>query len=150
VHQAHNSIEEMYPLVYFSSLSGNTDKFVKRLGLSTLRIPLSPKEPMVYAKEPFILVTPTYSDNEGNGAVPKQVIKFLNDINNRNLMVGVIAGGNTNFGQFYGHAGTVISKKCNIPLLYKFELTGTEKDIENVQEGVARLWQQHSKQPQRA
>ncbi len=111
---------------------------------------MSPKDEMVKANQPFILVTPTYADNEGNGAVPKQVIKFLNNENNRKLMVGVIAGGNTNFGKFFGHAGTVISKKCNVPLLYKFELTGTLRDIQNLREGVATLWEQHNKQLIRA
>jgi len=140
----------MYPLIYFSSHSGNTHKFVTSLSISSTRIPLSPKEEMVNADQPFILVTPTYADNEGNGAVPKQVIKFLNNEKNRELMVGVIAGGNTNFGQFYGHAGTVISKKCNVPLLYKFELTGTIKEKEDIEKGVAKLWEQHNKQQRQA
>ena len=140
----------MYQLIYFSTQSGNTHKFVERLDLPNMRIPTSPKDDMVNANQPFILVTPTYSDDQGNGAVPKQVIKFLNNENNRNLMMGVIAGGNTNFGKFYGHAGTVISKKCNVPLLYKFELTGTLRDIKNIQEGVVKLWEQHNKQGIRA
>lgn len=140
----------MYDLVYFSSLSGNTDKFVRKLGLNNKRIPLSPKEPEIYADKPYILVSPTYADADGNGAVPKQVIRFLNDVNNRQLLVGVIAGGNTNFGKYYGYAGTVISKKCNVPLLYKFELTGTDRDIINVKQGVSRLWDLHNKQPIRA
>jgi len=140
----------MYQLIYFSTQSGNTHKFVERLAIPNKRIPTSPKNEMVRATEPFILVTPTYADNDGNGAVPKQVIKFLNDEKNRDLMMGVIAGGNTNFGKYYGYAGTVISKKCNVPLLYKFELTGTLQDIKNVREGVAKLWGQHNQQQRRA
>lgn len=123
---------------------------MERLDLPNTRIPMSPNDEMVCATEPFILVTPTYADNEGNGAVPKQVIKFLNNKNNRDLMVGVIAGGNTNFGKYYGYAGTVISKKCNVPLLYKFELTGTLEDKINVQKGVTNLWEQHNQQRIRA
>lgn len=140
----------MYQLIYFSTHSGNTHKFVQGLGMPNTRIPTSHKDEMISADQPFILVTPTYADTEGNGAVPKQVIKFLNNGDNRKLMVGVIAGGNTNFGKFYGYAGNVISKKCNVPLLYKFELTGTLKDKQNVQEGVAKLWEQHNKQLIRA
>lgn len=140
----------MYQLIYFSTQSGNTHKFVQSLGLSNKRIPISPKDEMIQADQPFILVTPTYADNEGKGAVPKQVIKFLNNTTNRDLMVGVIAGGNTNFGKYYGYAGNVISKKCNVPLLYKFELTGTSREIQDVQEGIAKLWQQHNKRLMRA
>lgn len=140
----------MYQLVYFSTHSGNTHKFVKSLGMPNRRIPISPKDEMIKADQPFVLVVPTYAGNDGSGAVPKQVIKFLNNKNNRELMVGVIAGGNTNFGKYYGYAGNVISKKCNVPLLYKFELTGTLKEIQDVQEGVIKLWEQHNQKQRRA
>ena len=110
------------------------------LDVDLIRIPISPKDPMPQVLDPFVLVCPTYADNDGNGAVPKQVIKFLNDLANRSNMVGVIAGGNKNFGQYYGHAGTVISKKCNVPLLYRFELRGTPKDTRLVKEGLEKLW----------
>jgi protein involved in ribonucleotide reduction len=35
-------------LVYFSSVSGNTDRFVKKLGLPARRIPLFPSEPPLH------------------------------------------------------------------------------------------------------
>ena len=47
-------------LVYFSSISGNTARFIEKLGLPARRIPLhSTDEPLV-VDEPFVLVTPTY------------------------------------------------------------------------------------------
>ena len=136
----------MYQIIYFSSLSGNTHKFVSSLNLPAKRIPLSPKSPAIDADKPYILFTPTYADAEGRGAVPKPVIRFLNSKANRDLMAGVIAGGNTNFGKFYGYAGNVIAKKCKVPLLYKFELTGTNRDIINIREGITKLWHQQQKQ----
>ena len=132
----------MIRVVYFSSQSGNTHHFVNTLDTDSIRIPLSPKEPMIKVCEPFVLITPTYAADDGSGAVPKQVIKFLNDPANRSNMKGVIAGGNTNFGRFYGHAGRVIADKCNVPLLYRFELRGTPKDTRIVQEGLKKLWTQ--------
>lgn len=131
-------------IVYFSSLSGNTRRFVEKLGIRHIRIPLSPKDPMIHVNEPYVLVVPTYAGDDGGGAVPKQVIRFLNDEQNRSHMMGVIAGGNTNFGKYYGYAGNVISQKCNVPMLYKFELTGTQADVTKVQEGMKKLWKQHS------
>lgn len=89
--------------------------------------------------EPFILMTPTYADGEGKGAVPKQVIRFLNDEKNRRFLRGVIASGNRNFGQFYAHAGDVISKKCQVPYLYRFELMGTEDDVKIVKDRMKEL-----------
>lgn len=127
-------------LVYFSSLSLNTYRFVEKVGMKSARIPLSPKAPELKVQEPYILVCPTYAGNEGEGAVPKQVIRFLNDKNNRQLIRGVMASGSRNFGEYYGYAGTVISKKCSVPFLYTFELMGTPEDVVNVQNGVNKLW----------
>ncbi|MEN1205669.1 class Ib ribonucleoside-diphosphate reductase assembly flavoprotein NrdI, partial [Pseudomonas aeruginosa] len=81
------------------------------------------------------------------GAVPRQVIRFLNDEYNRALLRGVIASGNRNFGEAYGRAGDVIARKCGVPWLYRFELMGTQSDIENVRKGVTEFWQ---RQPQNA
>ncbi|MGV7541077.1 class Ib ribonucleoside-diphosphate reductase assembly flavoprotein NrdI, partial [Mycobacterium kansasii] len=76
--------------------------------------------------EPFVLITPTYGGGKqatavsGGGYVPKQVIRFLNDQHNRSLIRGVIAAGNTNFGEEFCFAGDVISRKCRVPYLYRF------------------------------
>ena len=127
-------------LVYFSSASGNTERFVRRLGLPATRIPVDEQAPMPEPDAPFVLMTPTYADGEGRGAVARQVIRFLNDPARRALLRGVIASGNCNFGHLYAHAGNVVSEKCGVPLLYRFELAGTELDVMRVREGLARFW----------
>ena len=99
-------------IVYFSSRSENTHRFVQRLGLP---------------------------------AVPRQAIRFLNDVHNRQLIRGVIAAGNRNFGDGWGRAGDVIAQKCAVPYLYRFELMGTPDDINTVRKGVSEFWQ---RQPQ--
>ncbi|MNT73942.1 putative NrdI-like protein [compost metagenome] len=98
--------------------------------------------------EPYVLVVPTYCGDGGRGAVPKQVIRFLNDADNRSHIRGVIAAGNSNFGATYGIAGDVISAKCQVPYLYRFELLGTDEDVANVKNGMERFWtSQHSNAP---
>lgn len=129
----------MGQIVYFSSRSENTHRFVGRLGMSARRIPLSPSESL-RVKAPYVLILPTYSGEGGKGAVPKQVIRFLNDEENRRNIRGVIAAGNSNFGETYGLAGDVISKKCQVPYLYRFELLGTDEDVVNVIHGLERFW----------
>ena len=52
-------------IVYFSSVSENTARFVQKLGLPAERIPLYPHEAPLQIEQPFILVTPTYG-----GGVP--------------------------------------------------------------------------------
>ncbi|MFF8828598.1 ribonucleotide-diphosphate reductase subunit beta [Streptomyces sp. NPDC015131] len=51
----------MSGLVYFSSVSENTRRFVDRLGLPATRIPLHPRrDGMPRVSEPYVLITPTY------------------------------------------------------------------------------------------
>ena len=131
-------------LVYFSSVSGNTARFIEKLGARAVRIPLHSTDAALVVTEPFILVTPTYGGGQGRGeekgAVPKQVIRFLNDERNRRLIRGVVSAGNTNFGEHFCLAGDIISRKCNVPHLYRLEVFGTPEDVERVSEGLER-WQ---------
>ncbi|GAB3616446.1 class Ib ribonucleoside-diphosphate reductase assembly flavoprotein NrdI [Okibacterium endophyticum] len=131
----------MTKLVYFSSVSGNTRRFVEKLGLPAKQIPLYARDDIPKADEPYVLITPTYGGGDGKGAVPKQVIRFLNDEYNRDLLRGVIAAGNTNFGNAYGLAADIISAKCQVPTLYRFEVFGTPDDVDRVHEGLESFWQ---------
>lgn len=132
----------MANLVYFSSISGNTHRFVEKLGREALRIPLYGKEEPLMVTDPFVLVVPTYGGGPETRAVPKQVIRFLNEEQNRTLCRGVIAGGNTNFGDTFGLAGDIISRKLQVPHLYRFEVFGTPEDVEKVNEGLEKFWKQ--------
>lgn len=124
-------------LVYFSSVSENTHRFVQKLQVPAQRIPLKSDEAAVWAVDtPYILVVPSYGGGSVKGAVPKPVIQFLNQECNRRLIRGVIAAGNTNFGTAYCMAGTIIAQKCQVPLMYKFELLGTPEDVDKVRVGV--------------
>ena len=72
-------------LIYFSSASENTKRFIEKLGAEAARIPLHAKDEPLVACEPFVLVVPTYGGTGGEGSVPKQVIRFLNNPDNRRL-----------------------------------------------------------------
>ncbi|MEN9608704.1 MAG: hypothetical protein RLZZ06_635, partial [Actinomycetota bacterium] len=113
----------MFDIVYFSSTSENTKRFVEKLGIKSSRIPLFTKEVEDFEVEKeSILVLPTYGGGEDKRAVPKQVIKFLNNPANRAKIAGVVALGNTNFGETYCIAGDIVSEKLNVPLLYRVEI----------------------------
>jgi len=86
-------------------------------------------------------VVPTYGGGNEGGAVPRQVVRFLNDEDNRTHLRGVIAAGNTNFGAAYCIAGDIIAAKCQVPYLYAFELLGTNEDVTRVREGLRTFWQ---------
>jgi protein involved in ribonucleotide reduction len=127
--------------VYFSSTSENTKRFVEKLGIKSSRIPLLTREVEDFSVEKdSILVLPTYGGGEDKRAVPKQVIKFLNNPANREKIAGVIALGNTNFGETYCIAGDIVSEKLQVPLLYRVEILGTPDDVIEVKERINKLW----------
>ncbi|KAB8299419.1 class Ib ribonucleoside-diphosphate reductase assembly flavoprotein NrdI [Bifidobacterium apri] len=128
-------------VVYFSSASENTARFIAHcrlpeVGINVYRIPLRPKDAPLVVNEPFVIVVPTYGGGDISKALPPQVRRFLNDRGNRSQLRGVIASGNTNFGDAFCAAGDVIAAKCHVPFLYSFELTGTPEDMRKVREGL--------------
>lgn len=124
-------------VVYFSSVSANTERLtraVQRLvpEVTFTRLPLRAGDVEVEVDAAYILITPTYGGGDGRGAVPKQVIRFLNNPENRRHLRGVIGTGNRNFGAAYGLAADVIADKCNVPVLTKVEVFGTPDDIDRI------------------
>ena len=128
-------------LVYFSSASENTHRFVGKLGYRSARLPLRRGDEPLVVDEEYVLVVPTYGGGSVKGAVPKQVIAFLNDPHNRSLCRGVISSGNTNFGEAYCRAGDIIASKLEGPRPYRYELLGTNTDGARVKEGLEGFWQ---------
>lgn len=128
-------------VVYFSSATENTHRFVEKLGLPSVRIPLRLSDEPITVNEPYVLICPTYGggvsmSGRNTRPVPKQVIRFLNDEHNRSFIRAVVAGGNSNFGSDFGKAGEVIAAKCKVPYVYRFELLGTEEDVTICREGL--------------
>ncbi|MBP3043462.1 class Ib ribonucleoside-diphosphate reductase assembly flavoprotein NrdI [Arthrobacter jiangjiafuii] len=141
------------PLIFFTSASGYTGRFAEKLDTAAGRIPLHTSAPTLLAQRPYVLLLPTYGGTAAQpgaaaaGAVPKQVIKFLNDEHNRSLIRGVIGAGNTNFGESYCLAADIVAAKCKVPVLYRFELMGTSEDVAKVNEGLEEFWTHQSQKP---
>lgn len=127
-------------IVYFSNVSNFTHRFVEKLEVPASRIPINSGEAGTFTiSEPSTLILPTYGAN-GRDFVPKQVIKFLNNPQNRLLVHSVIGSGNVNFLEDYCRGADVVSAKLQVPLLYRFELAGIPEDIETVHERLY-LWE---------
>lgn len=120
-------------IVYFSSVTENTKRFVEKLHMSNTRIPIHGDPPRMWV--PYVLITPSYGT--GSRDVPPQVMRFLRDPDNRENLAGVIGTGNMNFGSLYGVAAKKIAEKCKVDLLYLLELQGTDEDVENVKKGLS-------------
>jgi len=68
----------MFDVVYFSSVSENTKRFVEKLGYSSIRIPLKSDDAASFIHEgENVLVVPTYGSGNDKTTVPKQVIKIF-------------------------------------------------------------------------
>lgn len=128
-------------IVYFSGATEFTHKFVEKLGLEAVRIPLLTKDAKVFTvDEDYILITPTY-ESKSQGFLPRQTASFLNIPENRTRMMGVIGAGNRNFGEDYAISADIISEKTGVPVLHRFELSGTQEDIDLVKEGLEEYWE---------
>ena len=128
-------------LVFFSSTSENTARFIEKLDVPALRLPLKTADAgLVRIDQDYVLVTPTYGAGS-KGFVPKQVIAFLNQEGNRVRCKGVIGSGNINFHGDYCKAADIVSAKLQVPVLYRFELAGTPEDVIKTQKGLNTFWQ---------
>lgn len=81
--------------------------------------------------EPFVLITYT----TGFGQVPPKVNEFLQC--NHKMLRGVSASGNRNWGTGFAKSADTIAEAYQVPVISKFELSGTNQDtlqfIERVQ-----------------
>lgn len=114
-----NDKGEIKMLIVYASKTGNVKRFVGKTGLETVQI-----SDELLVNEKYVLITYT----TGFGAVPEEVSAFLKK--NSKSLVGVVASGNRNWGDMFGASADKISKQYGIPVLMKFEMSGTNNDVE--------------------
>lgn len=114
----------MIPLVFYS-LTGQCQRFVKKLGLEDVALELKSSVPTPSLNTPFILLVPSY--DQGDVEV---VDDFLAD--NYQHCQGVIGSGNRNFGPDFCKTARRYAQTYQLPILYEFEFNGTEQDVEYV------------------
>lgn len=118
-------------IVYFS-VTGQTRRFIKKLDLAAYEI--EPANPFFEINEPFVLVVPTY-DQE----ITEVVNDFLDFKSNRENLQGVAGGGNLNFAELYVYTAKDIARDYNVPMLFSFEFSGTNEDVESFKKVVNEL-----------
>ncbi|CAM3025509.1 class Ib ribonucleoside-diphosphate reductase assembly flavoprotein NrdI [Sporolactobacillus spathodeae] len=112
-------------LILYETMTGNVRRFLAKTGLDH-----QPIESVDLVSEPFILVTNTI----GFGEAPESVHYFLRK--NGTQLAAVAASGNRNWGKNFAHAADTIALEYHVPILYKFELGGTEEDVIKFRERV--------------
>lgn len=117
-------------LIVYNSLTGNVRRFVDKLEMSSLEI-----NPTLEVKDKFVLITFTV----GFGKVSNKVIEFLNYKDNYKNMIGVSSSGNRNWGDGFAKASDIISHLYNVPIVSRFELAGTQKDVDYFKKRIDEL-----------
>jgi len=112
-------------LVLYDSKTGNVKRFINKLNMRAMPIDEHAK-----VDEPFVLVTYT----TGFGQVPAKVTEFLKD--NWKQLRGVAASGNRNWGSGFAKSADTISHLYDVPVISKFELSGTSQDTQYFVERV--------------
>ncbi len=116
-------------LIVYASKTGHVARLVARLGQKSLRI----QDGRETIHEPCLLITYT----TGFGEVPGAVLAFVE--RNRPLIRGVAASGNRNWGSNFARSADVLAERYGIPVVHKFEMSGTPKDLEIIQEALHAL-----------
>lgn len=115
--------------VVYISLTGQTRKFVNKLGLDLLE--LTPTNPFIPINDPYIIITPTYD---------REVTEILNDFieteHNQSFLKGVAGGGNINFGQLFVFTAKDLAVEYDVPLIHSFEFQGNEDDVKKIKKAV--------------
>ncbi|QAY65312.1 class Ib ribonucleoside-diphosphate reductase assembly flavoprotein NrdI [Paenibacillus protaetiae] len=112
-------------LIVYDSKTGNVKRFINKLNMRAI-----PIEEHQKVDEPYVLVTYT----TGFGQVPEKVKSFLS--RNNKLLKGVSASGNRNWGTGFAKSADTISEMYGVPVINKFELSGTAQDMEQFVERV--------------
>jgi len=127
------------PVYFYSSQSGMVRLFAQHLGRPVFD--LGEREVRNSVPDgPWVLLTPSYkTGNANNDTVPEPVKRFLKNPAVRRKMVGIMGSGNRNFGSHYQAAARQIAKISGRPMLFEFELQGTQWDVEDAREILGKL-----------
>lgn len=115
--------------IVYLSVVGNVRRFVEKLGMDSLEI--DHMNPLIEINRDSVIIVPTYSD-----MITDIVSEFVNYKDNRSYIKGVVGSGDKNFNHAYIFSAKDIAKRHNIPLIFHFEKSGTDEDIENFNKEV--------------
>jgi protein involved in ribonucleotide reduction len=116
-------------LLVYASRTGNVRRFMSKVELPSIVLTND-----LTVNEPYILIT--YTDKFGE--VPEHVKEFLGRTD-KDLLQGVAASGNRNWGDRFAKSADVISRNYHVPIILKFEIAGTKKDVEYFKKRVEEL-----------
>ena len=112
--------------VYYDSKTGNVQRFIDKIKKERPEWSFVKISGDMEISENGHLVT--FTTNFGE--IPDTTEKFLENENNRKCIKSISSSGNMNWGTLFGKAADNIEEKYGIPVLMKFELSGTHVQVE--------------------
>ena len=112
--------------VYYDSKTGNVQRFIDKIKKERPEWSFVKISGDMEILENGHLVT--FTTNFGE--IPDTTEKFLKNENNRKYIKSVSSSGNMNWGTLFGKAADKIEETYSIPVLMKFELSGTHVQVE--------------------
>ena len=112
--------------VYYDSKTGNVQRFIDKIKKERQEWSFVKISSDMEISENGHLVT--FTTNFGE--IPDTTEKFLGNENNRKYIESVCSSGNMNWGTLFGKAADKIEETYGIPVLMKFELSGTHVQVE--------------------
>ena len=112
--------------VYYDSKTGNVQRFIDKIKKERPEWSFVKISSDMEISENGHLVT--FTTNFGE--IPDTTEKFLENENNRKYIKCVSSSGNMNWGTLFGKAADKIEETYGIPVLMKFELSGTHVQVE--------------------
>ena len=112
--------------VYYDSKTGNVQRFIDKIKKERPEWSFVKISGDMEISENGHLVT--FTTNFGE--IPDTTEKFLENENNRKCIKSISSSGNMNWGTLFGKAADNIEEKYGIPVLIKFELSGTHIQVE--------------------
>lgn len=115
-------------LVIYDTRTNNVKRFTQKLDANSIQVYEGMK-----VNEPYVLIT--YTDGFGN--VPKSTLTFLEA--NHSFLRAVASSGNRNWGSNFAKSADIIAEKFNVPIILKFELSGTPEDVQMLKERLCEI-----------
>ena len=112
--------------VYYDSKTGNVQRFIDKIKKERPEWSFVKISGDMEISENGHLVT--FTTNFGE--IPDTTENFLGNENNRKYIKSVSSSGNMNWGTLFGKAADKIEETYSIPVLMKFELSGTHVQVE--------------------
>lgn len=117
--------------IIFFSLTGQTRRFVNKLGFASIDIS---SNPFLTVEEAFILIVPTYDQD-----MTEVANQFMEHENNYLNCKGIIGTGNKNFANQFIETAKDLSFDFDVEVLYGLEFSGTPTDVTNVQAIISKI-----------